>query len=65
MLQTFDAPVLDASCDRRRTSITPLQALSLYDGDFVNEEARHFADRVRAQGGAQTDSQIRMPFNWR
>ena len=62
MLQTFDAPVLDASCDRRRTSITPLQALSLYDGDFVNEEARHFADRVKAQGGAQTDSQIRHAF---
>ena len=62
MLQTFDAPVLDASCDRRRTSITPLQALSLYDGDFVNEEARHFADRVRAQGGGRVDSQIRHAF---
>ena len=62
MLQTFDAPVLDASCDRRRTSITPLQALSLYDGDFVNEEARHFADRVRMQAGAQADSQIRHAF---
>ena len=62
MLQTFDAPVLDESCDRRRTSITPLQALSLYDGDFVNEEARHFADRVRAQGGGRVDSQIRQAF---
>lgn len=62
MLQTFDAPVLDASCDRRRTSITPLQALSLYDGDFVNEEARQFADRVRAQGGGRVDSQIRHAF---
>lgn len=62
ILQTFDAPALDASCDRRRTSVTPLQALSLYDGDFVNEEARHFAARVREQGGGQRASQIRRAF---
>ena len=62
LLQTFDAPALDASCDRRRTSITPLQALSLYDGDFVNEEARHLADRVKKQGGEQVESQIRQAF---
>ena len=62
LLQTFDAPALDASCDRRRTSTTPLQALSLYGGDFVNEEARHFAARVRERGGAHVDSQIRHAF---
>ena len=62
LLQTFDAPALDTSCDRRRTSITPLQALSLYDGDFVNEEARHLADRVKKQGGEQVESQIRQAF---
>lgn len=62
ILQTFDAPALDASCDRRRTSVTPLQALSLYDGDFLNEEARHLAERVRELGGGQKASQIRHAF---
>ena len=62
ILQTFDAPALDASCERRRTSVTPLQALSLYDGDFVNEEARHLAARVREQGGGHRASQIRHAF---
>ena len=62
MLQTFDAPVPDSSCDRRRTSITPLQALSLYDGDFVNEESRHFALRVAEQSGADVESLIRRAF---
>ena len=62
ILQTFDAPALDASCDRRRTSVTPLQALSLYDGDFVNEEARHLAARVRERGGGRRADQIRHAF---
>ena len=64
MLQTFDAPVWTSSCSRRRTSITPLQALALYDGDFVNEEARHFADRVRKLAGPQVDSRIRHTFQF-
>jgi len=42
-LETFDAPVFNSSCERRRTSVTALQALAMYDSDFVNQEARHFA----------------------
>ena len=62
ILQTFDAPALDASCDRRRTSVTPLQALSLYDGVFVNEEARSLATRVRELAGGERVSQVRHAF---
>lgn len=62
MLQTFDAPVLNLSCERRRTSITPLQALSLYDSAFANEEARYLATRVQERGGGQRASQIRHAF---
>ena len=46
-LETFDAPVFNSSCERRRNSITALQALSMYDSDFVNEEAPFFAHRIR------------------
>ena len=53
LMETFDAPVLNASCARRETSISVLQALTMYDGEFVNEEARHFADRVRREGGGR------------
>ena len=62
LLQTFDAPALDASCERRRTSVTPLQALSLYDGDFLNEQASHLASRVRVASDGQPESQVRRAF---
>ena len=62
LLQTFDAPVLTASCERRRNSITPLQALSMYDGNFVSTEARHCADRVRRESSPDVGEQIQRAF---
>jgi len=61
-LETFDAPVLNSSCDRRRNSITALQALSMYDSDFVNSEAPYFAERVRHEVGADQIKQIHRAF---
>jgi hypothetical protein len=61
-LETFDAPVFNSTCERRRNSITALQALSMYDGDFVNLEAPHFAERVRREAGKDESRQIRRAF---
>jgi hypothetical protein len=61
-LETYDAPVFNSSCDRRRNSITALQALSTYDSDFVNGEAHHFAERVRQEAGSDQARQIRRAF---
>ena len=46
-MQVFDSLVCDESRPRRRHSVTPLQALAMYNGDFVNDEAAHFAMRIR------------------
>ena len=62
LLETFDAAVPNASCDRRRHSVTALQPLSLYDGDFVNTEAKFFAERVRKETGPDTVEQIQRAF---
>ncbi len=51
-LQAFDALVCDESRPRRRHSVTPLQALAMYNGRLVNDEAPHFAERVRSVAGA-------------
>ena len=61
-LQSFDAIVCDESRPRRRESVTPIQALAMYNGEFVNEESRHFAKRVRDEAGGDQAAQIRHAF---
>ena len=53
-MQTFDSLVCDESRPQRRASVTPLQALAMYNGEFVNEAARHFA--VRLLHGHENDA---------
>ena len=62
MLEVFDAPVLNSSCDLRRHTVTALQPLTMYDSEFVNTEARHFAERVRREAGPQFQDQLRRAF---
>jgi len=61
-MQTFDSVVCDASRDRRQVSVTPLQALAMYNGRFANEEATHFAARVRKHAGESPVAQVQMAF---
>lgn len=61
-LQTFDAIVCDESRPRRRASVTALQALAMYNGEFVNGEAQHFAKRVKDAAGGDPTSQIQYAF---
>ena len=63
LMQVFDSLVCEESRPRRRTSVTPLQALALYNGDFVNEEARHFSRRVRTQAGDDPAAHVRHAFH--
>ncbi|MBL8815216.1 MAG: DUF1553 domain-containing protein [Planctomyces sp.] len=62
MMQTFDALVCDESRPDRKASVTPLQALALLNGEFSNEEARHFAGRVRQLSGDDLTVQIEHAF---
>ncbi len=62
LLQTFDAIVCDESRPRRAASVTPLQALAMYNGDFVNEEAGHFADRLVREAGPELVDQVQRAF---
>ena len=47
---------------RNRTTFAP-QALTLFNGDFVNRQARHFADRLMQEAG--NDSVAQMTFAYR
>jgi hypothetical protein len=52
MMETFDSPDMTASCGRRMTTTVPAQALTLMNSPFVLDQAKYFATRVLAIGGA-------------
>jgi hypothetical protein len=62
MMAAFDAPVFSESCDRRSATTTPLQALSLMNGNLVHEESQHLAALLAKEAGADKTAQIRTAF---
>ncbi|HUS06935.1 MAG TPA: DUF1553 domain-containing protein [Bryobacteraceae bacterium] len=62
MMAAFDALVFSESCERRSSTTTPLQALSMLNGYLVNEEASHLALRLQKEGGPKKEDQIRLAF---
>jgi mono/diheme cytochrome c family protein len=58
ILNSFDAPVMETNCDRRRASTAPTQALMLMNSDFILSEAGRFAERLRREAGNDARQQI-------
>jgi hypothetical protein len=54
----FDCPDAGQMTPKRTQSITPIQALSLWNSPFANRQASIFADRVRAEAGTEPGDQI-------
>ena len=62
MLELLDVCDTTQSGDKRAvTSVAP-QALTLFNGEFVNRQARHFADRLRREAGAEAAAQIHLAW---
>jgi hypothetical protein len=59
MLQEFDFADTDASCAVRFSTTVPLQALTLLNSEFLNNQAAVFADRVRSEAGNKPEDQVR------
>ncbi len=58
MLELFDAPSTNQTCEQRALSIVPTQALVLMNDDFMQEQAGYLADRVLRESGDSPASQI-------
>ncbi|MBY0228029.1 MAG: DUF1553 domain-containing protein, partial [Gemmataceae bacterium] len=50
ILETHDAADTDSSCAVRFTTTVPTQALGMLNGEFTNEQAGRFADRLIREG---------------
>jgi hypothetical protein len=58
ILLSHDAADTDATCPVRFTTTVPTQALTMINGEFVNDSALTFAERIRKQGGNSLQDQI-------
>ncbi len=58
MLSNFDFPETDVSCEARFVTTQPGQALSMLNGDFLNQQAVEFAARLRREAGDAVKAQI-------
>jgi len=61
-LELLDAPDTTSSCEQRPVSTTAPQALTFLNGAFINEQARHFADRLRREAGTDVKAQVARAF---
>jgi mono/diheme cytochrome c family protein len=62
MLETFDAAVATPNCEARSFSTVATQALLLMNGKQVLEQAQFFAQRVRAEAGAEAKDQVALAW---
>jgi hypothetical protein len=58
MLETLDLADTVSSCPQRQVTTVAPQALSLFNGEFVNQQAKHFAARLKREAGDDPAKQI-------
>jgi hypothetical protein len=63
ILESFDTAETDRSTPVRFVTTQPTQALALLNGDFVNEQADLFADRLRREAGTDIRKQVALALN--
>jgi hypothetical protein len=62
MLEVLDLCDSSRTAARRQNTSVPTQALTLFNGDFVNRQARHFADRLRREAGDDPAQQVDLAY---
>jgi hypothetical protein len=62
MLEVLDLCDTTRSSEKRLNTSVPTQALTLFNGDFVNRQARYFAERLRREAGDEPKAQIDLAY---
>lgn len=62
MFETLDLADTVSSCPQRQVTTVAPQALSLFNGEFVNQQAGHFAARLRREAGEDVGRQIALAW---
>lgn len=61
-LAVLGSPDSSGSCEKRTVSTTAVQSLLMMNGQFLNEQARHLAERLRKEGGESVEAQVKLAF---
>lgn len=59
MFATFDAPIMEPSCDIRSVTTVSPQSLLLMNSSTMRVHAQQFAQRVQTEGGKELADQVR------
>lgn len=62
MFATFDAPIMEPSCDTRNVTTVSPQSLLLMNSSTMRVHAQQFAQRVQAEGGQDLADQARLAW---
>ncbi len=62
MFETLDLADTVSSCPQRQVTTVAPQALTLFNGTFVNQQAKAFAERLRKEAGESPEKQIQLAF---
>jgi hypothetical protein len=62
LMEVLDLCDTARTAAKRQNTAVATQALQLFNGDFVNRQARHFAARLRAEAGSNPDAQIERAY---
>jgi hypothetical protein len=62
LLETLDLCDTARSTARRTTTTVAPQALTLFNGDFVNKQAAYLADRLEAEAGSDVVKEIELAY---
>jgi len=63
-LTTFDCPDSNTTCIERRTSNTPLQALTTLNNEVFSEAAQSMARRVLSQEASDDGTRLELALRW-
>ena len=62
MFATFDAPVMEPSCDARAVTTVSPQSLLLMNSATMRVHAQQFAQRVESEGGRELPDRVRLAW---
>ena len=61
-MELMDLPDTTSACEQRNISTIPTQSLTLMNSEFMNDQAKLFAERLRREAGTEINDQVHLAY---